>query len=87
MEPSKSWVIFKRYLRGFIAGGLASAATVLPVTIGSLDEAKKIGIIAASAFLSGGILAIEKLVRWVEPKHPVEIDSLPDAPSVTESEE
>jgi hypothetical protein len=80
MQSSKFGVLFKRFLRGFFAGGLASVAALLAttVTISNLADLKKLGSSLAIAFVTGGLLATEKALRWKEPEQPVEIDSLPD---------
>jgi hypothetical protein len=69
---SKAVVLLKRFIRGFVAGGLASVAAQLAtnIVISNIADLKKLGISLAVAFISGGILAIEKALRWVEPENP-----------------
>ena len=78
---SKSIVLFKRFMRGFMAGGLASVAAQLTttVTLNSLSDLKKLGISLVIAFLSGGILALEKAMRWVEPEQPEPLSNEPNS--------
>lgn len=54
-----------RFLRGFVAGGLTSSAALLALgtTITSLEDLKKFGIALAVAFGTGGLLALDKLIR------------------------
>ena len=72
MESSKFAVLFKRFLRGFAAGGIAAVASQLAttVTLHSIDDLKKLGASLAIAFITGGLLATEKAIRWVEPDQP-----------------
>ena len=58
--------ICKRFLKGFIAGGAASAIIVLNagVTIRTLEDLKTFGISLGIAFLTGGLMAIEKGLTW-----------------------
>lgn len=59
-------VIAKRFLRGFIAGGIGSVGALLyaGVNISSPDDLRKLAIALAAAFISGGLLAIDKMLRW-----------------------
>jgi len=58
--------IAKRFLKGFIAGGIAAVVVALKVggTISSITELKSFGIGLGVAFLTGGFLAIEKALNW-----------------------
>lgn len=60
--------IFKRFLKGFIAGGLASVSVSLNAgfTITSLEDIKQFSFALVVAFLTGGILSIEKALNWRE---------------------
>lgn len=55
-----------RFLKGFVAGGLASVATFLAagVTIHDLSQLQTFAYPLAMAFVTGGILGIEKLLTW-----------------------
>lgn len=57
--------IAMRFLRGFVAGGLTSASALLATgtTVATLEDLKKFGIALAVAFGTGGLLALDKLVR------------------------
>jgi hypothetical protein len=59
-------VIAKRFLRGFISGGIASAAALLAagVSVTTLEDLRKLSIALAAAFITGGLLSIDKLLRW-----------------------
>jgi hypothetical protein len=76
---SKAVVILKRFLKGFMAGGLASVAAQLAssIVISNLSDLRKLGASLAIAFLTGGILAIEKLVNWTPPQNPVPLPNEP----------
>lgn len=56
----------KRFAKGFIASGLASAAVLLlnGATIQSIDDLKKFSLSLAIAFVTGGILGVEKMVNY-----------------------
>lgn len=58
--------IFRRFLKGFIAGGIGSAAALLAagVTASSIEDLKKFSIAIVTAFLAGGLLSIEKMLTW-----------------------
>jgi hypothetical protein len=64
-----------------MAGGLASVAALLATTVSlnTLADLKKLGISLVVAFLSGGILATEKALRWVEPAQPEPLTNEPNA--------
>jgi hypothetical protein len=55
-----------RFLKGFIAAGLASTATVLAagITIHSVDDLKKLGLSLTVSFITAGLLAVEKMLSW-----------------------
>ena len=77
MEESKSFVLFKRFARGFIAGGLASAVPLMAglVEVSDPTALKKTLIALGIAFITGGLQAIDKLLRWVEPEEPIDIET------------
>lgn len=58
--------VAKRFLKGFIAGGLASTAAFLSagITIHSLEDLRNLAIPLVIAFVTGGLLAVEKLLSW-----------------------
>jgi hypothetical protein len=55
-----------RFLKGFIAGGLANIVPILVGTINihDLTSAKALLSILTTSFLTGGLLAIEKMITW-----------------------
>lgn len=57
-----------RFIRGFISGGIASVLALFSMgtTISSLAEFKDFVYALAIAFLTGGLMAIDKLIRWEE---------------------
>lgn len=57
-----------RFLKGFVAAGLASVGAFLAagVTIKSVEDLKALLIPLAIAFVTGGLLSIEKLVNWTD---------------------
>lgn len=65
MNKEQFFIIAKRFLRGFLAAGIASVSATLAagVTVTSLEDLKKLGLSLAVAFISGGLLSIDKLVR------------------------
>ncbi len=71
MNQSKFWTIFKRYGRAFVAGGLSAMVVLIPANISGVEGLDKLGISLGIAFLSGGILALEKALRWTEPERPM----------------
>jgi len=58
--------ILKRFLKGFISGGIASAVLLLQagVAIKSFADLKTLGFALGVAFVTGGLLAIEKGLNW-----------------------
>ena len=63
-------VIFRRFARAFVAGGLVSLSAQLATSpqplLGSLADIKVWGISLFYAFFVGGVLALEKAARWTE---------------------
>jgi len=69
MTKTKS--VLKRFAKAFVSGGFSSVAVLLAsgVTISNLAEAKNTLFVLSIAFISGGIMAIDKLLNWTpEPK-------------------
>lgn len=66
MDYEKFVVLAKRFARGFVAGGLASVVSMIQagIVINTIEDLRPIGYAMATAFITGGILAIEKLSRW-----------------------
>jgi len=57
--------ISMRFLRGFIAGGMASIATFLSagINVTSEEGVKALLFALGTSFVAGGLLALDKLVR------------------------
>lgn len=84
----KDIVILKRFARGFVAGGIASIIPLLAgvVNIQDATAIKKTLITFAIAFITGGIQALDKLLRWVEPEQPIPVnDSEIDTETITQA--
>ncbi len=66
--------ILKRFLRGFIAGGVAQITVMLQtgVTVHDLADLKNLGTVVLTAFFVGGFLGLDKLLRY-EDESPEEI--------------
>lgn len=68
---SKSAVIFNRFIKAFLAGGLASIGVLIAngVSFSNEQELKNLIVTLVGAFLTGGIMAIQKWYTWTdEPK-------------------
>lgn len=61
-------IILMRFIRGFISGGIASLLALFSTgtVISSMAEFKDFVYALAIAFLTGGLMAIDKLIRWEE---------------------
>lgn len=59
-------VSLKRFAKAFIAGGLGSVGVLLGagVAIKSLEEAKHLALILLGAFITGGIMGLEKAINF-----------------------
>ena len=79
MSAPQIQAALKRFAKGFVAGGLAQVGAMLAagVTITNLLEAKALLWMACVSFVTGGLLGVEKMLRWQEPLKNVTIDSLP----------
>ena len=56
-----------RFVKAFVAGGLAQLGaqlTITPAGFGSLAETKTWAAALAAAFLTGGLMAVNKLMRF-----------------------
>lgn len=58
--------VAKRFLRAFISGGLASIVLVPALTGFSLEELKTWALMLVYAFVTGGIMALDKAVRYTD---------------------
>lgn len=64
----KTQSFFVRFAKGFIAGGIGAIALQIHsgVSFSSLGEAQAIVNTLLGAFLTGGLLAVEKMLTWQE---------------------
>ncbi len=64
----KAKAILARFARSFVTGGIASALLLLNsgTVISSLAEFKTFVYVLGIAFISGGLSAVDKLLRWEE---------------------
>jgi hypothetical protein len=51
-----------RALSGFVAGGLTAFALIVPSNFESLNDIRLWGIMAGYAFITGGILGLQKAI-------------------------
>lgn len=60
--------VFKRFLKGFLASGVASMVLILNsgVVIHSFEDLKQLVVVLFVAFFTGGLMAIEKTLTWKE---------------------
>ncbi len=72
MEPSKTWVLFTRFIRGFLAA-------VVPIVLLELNKGydlstsvdqKRLLTSLATPVIIGLLLALDKWIRWVDPEQP-----------------
>jgi hypothetical protein len=59
-----------RALRGFVAGGLANLAAIFAANqfnVASLQDLRNLGFAALTGFLVGGLLSLDKLLRYEVP--------------------
>jgi hypothetical protein len=58
--------VLKRFLKAFIAGGLASVAALLAsgFQLKELKDLQTLAFALGIAFFTGGLMALEKLIRW-----------------------
>lgn len=52
-----------RFLRAFVAGGLSTAVAVGATNIQNLADMRAWGLSLVVAFITGGLMAIDKLMR------------------------
>lgn len=67
-KVSKIEAIVKRFLKAFIAGGLASIGVLVAngVTFSDEKEFKNFLLTLVGAFITGGIMAIQKWYSWTD---------------------
>jgi hypothetical protein len=66
MDTKELKVIFERFLRAFAAGGVSSvmAMLALGVQIKSWDDLGQFAVALSIAFMTGGLMALDKLIRY-----------------------
>lgn len=66
MDTQEIKAIAIRFLRAFAAGGVASVLAIfsLGVQIKSWEDLSQLFIAVAIAFMTGGLMAIDKLIRY-----------------------
>ncbi len=81
MSVSQIQAGLRRFAKGFLAGGLAQVALIINagVTIRNLADIKAVLAVLVAGFITGGILAVQKMLSWEEtlPTNVPPIDSLP----------
>lgn len=57
---------FRRFAKGFLAGGLAQVALIIGpgMSFETLQDIKALATILAVGFITGGILAVEKMLSY-----------------------
>ncbi|MFH1739486.1 MAG: hypothetical protein ABIH23_10810 [bacterium] len=58
--------VVRRFLRAFLAGGVAQAVLIMstqPLTFDNLADMKKLILVLAVGFVTGGAMAVDKLLR------------------------
>jgi len=60
---------FRRFVKGFLAGGIAAVLVSINsgVSFNSLVQLRGLFIVLATAFVTGGLLAVEKMMGYVPP--------------------
>lgn len=60
----------RRFVKGFIAGGLSSVVLIVGAgfQFHNLEDLKTYGTALTFAFLTGGLLAVEKMYNFVPPQ-------------------
>lgn len=58
--------VIKRFFKGFVSGGIAYAVISLNtgMTVSSFNDLKTLAITVGIAFVTGGLLAVEKALNW-----------------------
>lgn len=61
-------ILLNRFLRGALAGAISALAAITPVSLNNIGELRTwlfmAGFAALSGFLTGGILTLDKALRW-----------------------
>ena len=67
MSKEFAWSVFKRFLRAFVSGGAAQLVLMFAsgnVAIDSWNDFSHWLIVLLVAFITGGVMAIDKLLRF-----------------------
>lgn len=67
MNRQYLWAVFVRFLRAFTAGGFAQICITLatnPFSLTTWEDLRKWAVILIVAFISGGAMALDKLLRY-----------------------
>jgi hypothetical protein len=69
---SKSSVLLKRFIRGFLATAIPVVSLELAkgYDLSNPTDIKRFLLTLITPLISGLLLALEKNLRWVEPEHP-----------------
>ena len=69
MSKEFIWSVVRRFFRAFLAGGIAQVVLILSTQpVESLTDIKKLAMVVAVGFLSGGAMALDKLLRFDKEK-------------------
>lgn len=76
---TKFQVGFRRFLKGFVAGGLAQVVLIIGpgLTFSNLEDVKAIVTALVFGFITGGLLAVQKMLSFTEPEV-TDIDTAPN---------
>ena len=67
MSKEFAWSVFKRFLRAFVSGGAAQLVLMFAsgnVAIDSWNDFSHWLMVLLVAFITGGVMAIDKLLRF-----------------------
>jgi hypothetical protein len=65
MDKAFAWAVVKRFVRAFITGGVAQAVIICSTSApGTWEDFGRWLLVLLVAFLTGGIMALDKLLRF-----------------------
>jgi hypothetical protein len=69
MNIDKINAVIKRFMKGFIAGGIAQVLLIVGAGLQfhNLEDLRTYGIAIVFGFLTGGLLAVEKMLNYTPP--------------------
>jgi hypothetical protein len=81
MESSKAWVLFTRFIRGFLATAIPVITVELAkgYDLSNPVDLKRLIASLATPLVAGLLLALEKWSRWVDPEQPEPLTNEPEA--------